>query len=231
MKTIGLIGGMSWESTVDYYRYINEGIKREVGGLASAKILMYSYDFSEVEVMQHRGDWNGLTESMVDKARKLSEAGAHMIAICTNTMHKMAPDIEEALTIPVVHIADATALEIKGREMTKVALLGTNFTMTEDFYKGRIEEKYGIDVIVPGKKDRDIIHRVIYEELCQGIISEDSKREYVRIIEEMASEGAQGVILGCTEIPLLIKEGDTSIPVFDTTKIHSEYLVKCALED
>jgi len=231
MKTIGLIGGMSWESTADYYRYINEGVKRARGGLTSAKIIMYSYDFSEVEVMQHRGDWEGLTESMADKAVKLQSAGADMIAICTNTMHKLAPAIEKGIDIPLIHIADATGAAIKELGLKKVALLGTNFTMTGDFYRERIRDKFGIEVIIPCEENRKIIHDIIYAELCQGIISEESKGRYVEIIEELAVIGAQGVILGCTEIPLLIKDGDISIPVFDTTRIHSEFIVKELLSE
>lgn len=226
MKTIGLIGGMSWESTVDYYKYLNKGVKETLGGLNSAKILLYSYNFSEVEVMQHFEDWDGLTKDMVDKAIKLQEAGANMIAICTNTMHKMAPDIEKAINIPLIHIADATGAIIKKKGKKKVALLGTNFTMNGDFYKERIKEKFGIQVIVPTEEDRQIVHTVIYEELCQGIIKDESKSKYIEIIEKLAIEGAEGVILGCTEIPLLIKDGDTSIPVYDTTKIHSDLLIK-----
>lgn len=230
MKTIGLIGGMSWESTLDYYRYLNEGVKETLGGLSSAKILMYSYNFSEVEVMQHAGDWDALTDDMLDKALKLEEAGAELIAICTNTMHKMAPDLERRLKVPLIHIADAAGSKIKEMGFKKVALLGTNFTMTEDFYKGRINEKFGIKVIVPEADDRQAVHNIIYTELCQGIISKESKTKYIEVIEKLAREGAEGVILGCTEIPLLIKAGDTSIPIFDTTKIHSDFLVGEALK-
>lgn len=230
MKTIGLIGGMSWESTVDYYRYLNEGVKESLGGLSSAKILLYSYNFGEVEVMQHSEDWEGLTKDMVEKATKLQEAGADMIAICTNTMHKMAPDIEKAVNIPLIHIADAAGAVIKERGEKKVALLGTNFTMNGDFYKGRIKEKFDIEVIVPNEQDKQIVHNIIYDELCKGIIKEESKSMYIQIIEKLAREGAEGVILGCTEIPLLIKSGDTSIPVYDTTKIHSDALLKEAIQ-
>lgn len=230
MKTIGLIGGMSWESTVDYYRYLNEGVKEALGGLSSAKILLYSYNFSEVEVLQHSGDWDELTRNMVEKATKLQEAGADMIAICTNTMHKMAPDIEKAVNIPLIHIADATGAIIKEKGQKKVALLGTNFTMNGDFYKGRIKEKFDVEVIVPNEEDRQIVHNIIYDELCKGVIKEESKFKYIQIIEKLAGEGAEGVILGCTEIPLLIKAGDTSIPVYDTTKIHSNALLKEAIK-
>lgn len=175
MKTIGLIGGMSWESTVDYYRYLNEGAKESLGGLNSAKILLYSYNFSEVESMQHSGDWDRLTKDMVEKAIKLQEAGADLIAICTNTMHKMAPDIEKAINIPLIHIADATGAIIKENKQKKVALLGTNFTMDGDFYKERIKEKFGIEVIVPNEEEKQIVHNIIYDELCKGVIKKESK--------------------------------------------------------
>lgn len=230
MKTIGLIGGMSWESTVDYYRYLNEGVKESLGGLNSAEILLYSYNFSEVEVMQHSGDWDELTKNMVDKAIKLKEAGADMIAICTNTMHRMAPSIEKTVNIPLIHIADATGAIIKESKQKKVALLGTAFTMNGDFYKGRIKEKFDIEVVVPNEEDKKTVHNIIYNELCKGIIKEESKSKYIEIIEKLAKEGAEGVILGCTEIPLLIKTGDTSIPVYDTTKIHSDAILKEALK-
>lgn len=230
MKTIGLIGGMSWESTVDYYRYLNEGVKESLGGLNSAEILLYSYNFSEVEVMQHSGDWDELTKNMVDKAIKLKEAGADMIAICTNTMHRMAPSIEKTVNIPLIHIADATGSIIKESKQKKVALLGTAFTMNGDFYKGRIKEKFDIEVVVPNEEDKKTVHNIIYNELCKGIIKEESKSKYIEIIEKLAKEGAEGVILGCTEIPLLIKTGDTSIPVYDTTKIHSDAILKEALK-
>ncbi len=229
MKTIGLIGGMSWESTVDYYRYLNEGVKKALGGLKSAKILLYSYNFSDVEILQHSGDWDGLTKDMIDKAVKLQEAGADMIAICTNTMHLMAPDIEKVINIPLIHIADATGRAIIKRKQKKVALLGTNFTMNGDFYKKRIKDKFGVEVIVPSEEDRQVVHDIIYNELCQGIISKESKDRYIKIIERLAMEGAEGVILGCTEIPLLIKDEDVSISVYDTTKIHSEILVEEAI--
>lgn len=225
MKTIGLIGGMSWESTQEYYRFLNEGVKEELGGLNSAKILLYSFNFQEIEELQHRGEWEALTHEMVEAARKLEQGGADLIAICTNTMHKMAPEIEEAVDIPLLHIADAAGREIERRGLKKVALLGTNFTMTEDFYRGRLLEKFGIEVVVPEEGDRKLVHNIIYDELCRGIIREESRRAYMEIIEGLKDRGAEGVILGCTEIPLLIRDGDVSIPVFDTTKIHSAALV------
>ncbi len=230
MKTIGLIGGMSWESTQEYYKFLNEGVKEELGGLNSAKILLYSFNFKEIEELQHRGEWETLTNEMVEAARKLQKGGAEVIAICTNTMHKMAPEIEEALHIPLLHIADATGKEIMRRGLKKVALLGTNFTMTEEFYRGRLMEKFGIEVVVPEERDREIVHNVIYDELCRGIIREESRKTYIEIVEDLKGRGAEGVILGCTEIPLLIRDGDVSIPVFDTTRIHSAALVTEAIK-
>lgn len=230
MKTIGLIGGMSWESTQEYYKFLNEGVKSELGGLNSAKILLYSFNFKEVEELQHRGEWKTLTCEMVETAKRLQQAGADLIAICTNTMHKMAPDIEDALDIPLLHIADAAGAEIKKMGLKKVALLGTNFTMTEDFYRGRIQEKFGIEVVVPETEDRESVHNIIYDELCQGIIREESRRSYIEIIERLGARGVEGVILGCTEIPLLIKNEDVSIPVFNTTKLHSDALVAEAIK-
>ena len=230
MKTIGLIGGMSWESTQEYYKFLNEGVKDKLGGLNSAKILLYSFNFKEIEELQHRGDWEALTHEMVEAAKNLQKGGAEVIVICTNTMHKMAPEIEEALHIPLLHIADAAGADIKRMGFKKVALLGTKFTMTEDFYRGRLMEKFGIEVVVPQGKDKNIVHNIIYDELCRGIIREESRKAYIEIIEEMKGRGAEGVILGCTEIPLLIKNGDVSIPVFDTTKIHSAALVAEAIK-
>ncbi len=230
MKTIGLIGGMSWESTQEYYRFLNEGVKEKLGGLNSAKILLYSFNFQEIEELQHRGEWAALTHEMVEAARKLEQGGADLIAICTNTMHKMAPEIEEAIDIPLLHIADVAGREIERRGLKKVALLGTNFTMTEDFYRGRLLEKFGIEVLVPEEGERKVVHNIIYDELCRGIIREESREAYIEIIEGLKDRGAEGVILGCTEIPLLIGDGDVSIPVFDTTKIHSAALVGEAIK-
>ncbi len=230
MKTIGLIGGMSWESTQEYYRFLNEGVKEKLGGLSSAKILLYSFNFQEIEELQHRGQWDALTHEMVEAARKLQQGGADIIAICTNTMHKMAPEIEEAIDIPLLHIADAAGREIERMCIKRVALLGTNFTMTGDFYSGRLMEKFGIEVVVPEEEERKVVHNIIYDELCRGIIREESREAYIQIIEGLKDRGAEGVILGCTEIPLLIGDGDVSIPVFDTTKIHSAALVGEAIK-
>jgi len=229
MKTIGLIGGMSWESSLEYYRIINETVKEKLGKLHSAKSLMFSVDFDEIQHLQHIGDWNTLTKIMVDAAARLEKGGADFIVICTNTMHRMVNDIENNVKIPVIHIADATAKKIKEGKIKKVGLLGTKFTMEQDFYKGRLATNHGIDVIIPNDDERNTVHSIIYNELCQGQIKQPSKEQYIKIIEKLKSNGAEGVILGCTEIPLLIKQEDVSIPIFDTTKIHAEMAVEYAL--
>jgi len=229
MKTIGLIGGMSWESSLEYYRIINETVKEKLGKLHSAKSLMFSVDFDEIQHLQHIGDWNTLTKIMVDAADRLEKGGADFIVICTNTMHRMVNDIEKNVKIPVIHIADATAKKIKEGKIKKVGLLGTKFTMEQDFYKGRLATNHGIDVIIPNDDERNTVHSIIYNELCQGQIKQPSKEQYIKIIEKLKSNGAEGVILGCTEIPLLIKQEDVSIPIFDTTKIHAEMAVEYAL--
>lgn len=226
MKTIGLIGGMSWESTVSYYRLINEKIKEKLGGLHSAKILLNSVDFQEIEECQARGDWEKSAEILTEAALSLEKAGADFIVICTNTMHKVAPQIQAKISLPILHIAEATAEKLKENHISKVALLGTKYTMQQDFYKSKIAES-GIEVLIPDEQDIELVNHVIYDELCLGIISQDSKQAYQKIITDLASKGAQGVILGCTEIGLLIQEGDTEIPVFDTTQIHA---VKAALK-
>ena len=229
MKTIGLIGGMSWESSLEYYRIINETVKEKLGKLHSAKSLMFSVDFDEIQHLQHIGDWNTLTKIMVDAADRLEKGGADFIVICTNTMHRMVNDIEKNVKIPVIHIADATAKKIKEGKIKKVGLLGTKFTMEQDFYKGRLATNHGIDVIIPNDDERNTVHSIIYNELCQGQIKQLSKEQYIKIIEKLKSNGAEGVILGCTEIPLLIKQEDVSIPIFDTTKIHAGMAVDYAL--
>lgn len=229
MKKIGIIGGMSWESSLEYYRIMNETVKQELGGTHSANCLMYSFDFQQVETLQHENKWEELTNLMVHEAQNLKQAGADFIVIATNTMHLMAPDIEKTTGLKVLHIADVTGEEILSRGLTKVLLLGTKFTMEGDFYTKRLQDM-GIDVVIPNAKDRQIIHNVIYHELILGEIKPESKAEYKRIIESMASEGAEGVILGCTEIPLLIQDTDVSIDVLDTTLIHSTKAVKYALE-
>jgi aspartate racemase len=229
MKTIGLIGGMSWESSLEYYRIINEEVNSKLGGSHSAKCLMYSFDFQEVEDLQHEGKWEDLTEIMVNQANNLKKAGAEFIVICTNTMHLMAPDIEKETNLKVVHIADATGDEILKRNVQKVLLLGTKFTMEGTFYKEKLNNK-GIEVVVPEEADRQIIHSIIYNELVRGFIKEESKQKYLNIINKMKNYGITGVVLGCTEIPLLIKQADLDIEVFDTTAIHSSAAVEYALK-
>lgn len=229
MKTIGLIGGMSWESSAEYYRIINQVTKEQLGGLHSAPIVMYSVEFNEIVRLQHEGKWDELTAIMVDAAKRLERAGADLVLICTNTMHKMASEVEHATSLPLLHIADATATRIKEKRLKTVALLGTRFTMEQDFYKGRLAEKHGLDVIVPSAEEMEIVHRIIYNELCQGTILDSSKKEYLRIITNLVSQGAEGVILGCTEIPLLVKQADVAVPIFDTTTIHAQEAVKIAI--
>ncbi|MBE7095202.1 MULTISPECIES: aspartate/glutamate racemase family protein [Bacillus cereus group] len=230
MKTIGLIGGMSWESTTEYYRIINEEIKKRLGGLHSAKCMIHSVDFEEIERFQSNGDWNGAGEVLGNAAYSLQRGGADFIIICTNTMHKVVEKIKENIHIPVLHIADATAKEIKRKDIQKVGLLGTKYTMEQDFYKLRIEENH-IKVMVPSEKARDKINEVIYTELCLGKVTSQSREYYKRVIEELVQEGAQGIILGCTEIGLLIKQEDVSIPIFDTTHIHAVEAVNFALRN
>lgn len=231
MKTIGLIGGMSWESSIEYYKLINELVKEKLGGVHSCKSIMHSVDFSEIEKLQHNGEWEKLTEIMVNIAKKIEKSGADCIVICTNTMHKMAEDIEKEVKIPLIHIADSVGENIVKLNLKKVALIGTKFTMEQDFYKERIRNKFGIEVIIPNENDKNIVHRVIYEELVKGQFKDESRKEYIRIIRELTKEGAEGVILGCTEIPLLISQTDVEIPIFDTTKLHSESAVEFALKD
>ena len=222
MKTIGLIGGMSWESSLEYYRIINHTIKEELGGFHSAKILLYSVDFAEVERLQHAGDWLGAGKLLVSVAQKLEKAGADFLLICTNTMHKLAEEIEQNVQIPLLHIADLTAKTIQAQGLKKVGLLGTKFTMEEGFYRQRIADNFPIEVIVPREEDREIVHRVIYQELCLGKIEKSSQEQFKSIISRLVEAGAEGVILGCTEIPLLIKAQDCPVPLFDTTQIHAQ---------
>ncbi|MGC8832349.1 MAG: aspartate/glutamate racemase family protein [Thermoproteota archaeon] len=225
MKTIGLIGGMSWESSLEYYRIINEYVKERLGEPHSAECILYSVDFEKIEKLQHKGEWGELAAMMVSIALKLQDTGAQAILICSNTMYKVAENVQENLKIPLIHIVDATAAKIKRKSLKKVALLGTRFTMEDDFYRGRLKEKHGIDTIIPGATDREKIHRIIYSELCNGIVKQSSKKELVRIIRRLAARGAEGVILGCTEIPLLVKQEDADIPVFNTTEIHAKAAV------
>lgn len=229
MKTIGLIGGMSWESTVGYYRAINQGIKAALGGLHSAKVALVSVDFDPIEKLQQQGDWKASGELLADAASKVELAGAECILICTNTMHKVADQVANAVSIPLLHIADATAESLLKQGVKRVGLLGTGFTMEQDFYKGRLTDKYGLDVIVPNSADRKVIHDVIYQELCLGVVNASSKAEYVRIINELQASGAEAVILGCTEIGMLVSESDTEIPLYDTTDIHAAKAVEFAM--
>lgn len=229
MKTIGLIGGMSWESSLEYYKILNVTIKEKLGGLHSAKCLMHSVNFHEIEMLQRDNKWNELTDIMISTAKMLKTGGADFIVICTNTMHKMAEDIEKNVGIKVLHIANSTGDKIIKMEINKVGLIGTKFTMEGEFYKKILQEEYNVDVIIPDEEEREVIHKIIYEELCKGEINEDSKAKYIKIIENLANKGAQGVILGCTEIPLLIKQEDVTIPVFDTTTIHATSAVEFAL--
>ena len=229
MKTIGLLGGMSWESTAGYYRTINEGIKKALGGLHSAKIVMYSVDFEPIEQLQHAGDWKGTAAILSEAAQSIESAGADFLLICTNTMHKVAPEIEKSINIPLLHIADATAEVLVHEGIKTVGLLGTAFTMEEDFYRGRLSENYGLNVLVPNEGDRHIVHKIIYQELCLGKIQADSKTEYLRIIESLADQGAEAVILGCTEIGMLVSQGDTRVTLLDTTVIHAEKAVEYAI--
>lgn len=229
MKTIGLLGGMSWESTQWYYQALNQGVKKQLGGLHSAKIVLHSVDFAEVDKLQMAGDWQAAGELLANAAVGVEKAGADFLLICTNTMHKVAPQIEAKTDMPLLHIADATAEELIAQGIKTVGLLGTAFTMEQDFYKGRLEDKYELTVITPNKIDREIVHKVIYNELCLGEIKDSSKQEYLRIVQELSDQGAQGVILGCTEIGMLVKQQDTDVKLFDTIFIHVQKAVAFAL--
>lgn len=229
MRVIGLLGGMSWESTAEYYRILNQEIRRRLGRQHSARILLYSVDFEEIERLQDIGAWSAAGEILADAARRLEEGGAGLLLLCSNTMHKVAPAIESAVGIPLVHIADATAERVLAANARRVGLLGTRFTMEEDFYVSRLAGHHGLQVVVPPPEDRAIVDRVIFAELCQGRISASSRREYVRIIKALAGQGAEGVILGCTEIGLLIQAEHSPIPVYDTARIHAERGVDAAL--
>lgn len=221
MRTIGLIGGMSWESTVSYYRIINETVRDRLGGLHSAKIVLYSVDFHQVERLQRAEDWEEAGRLLAQAARSLEAAGADLLVLCTNTMHKVAPAIEEAVAIPLLHIADPTADEIKAAGLRRIGLLGTRFTMEQDFYRDRLQRVHGIDVLIPGEDDRETVHRVIYDELCLGTARDSSRDEFREIINRLVGDGAQAVILGCTEIAMLVGAADSPVPVFDTTSIHA----------
>ena len=229
MKTIGMIGGMSWESSLEYYRLVNEGIRERLGGLHSAACLMYSVDFAEIEEMQAQGRWDDAARAMVEAARRLERGGADFIVICTNTMHKLAPQIEAEVRLPLLHIADATAWRIRQAGMHTIGLLGTRYTMEEDFYRGRLEQKFGLRVLTPDLPERDLVHRIIYDELCLGVTRDESRRAYRAILQQLAGRGAEGIILGCTEIGLLVDATDSPAPLFDTTRIHAEAAVEMAL--
>lgn len=229
MKTIGLIGGMSWESTIPYYRHLNEIVKASLGGLHSAKIILISVDFHQIEALQRANDWDGAAQILVAAAKTLELAGADGLVLCTNTMHKVAPAIEAATSTPLIHIADATGLAIRAADLQKIALLGTRFTMEEAFYRDRLSINFGLDVITPNPTDRELVHRIIYDELCLGKIEATSQAHYRRIIAQLIADGAQGVILGCTEISLLVTQADSSVPLFDTTHIHAQAIADFAL--
>ncbi|MGO1232787.1 MAG: aspartate/glutamate racemase family protein [Marinobacter sp.] len=228
MKTIGLIGGMSWESTQVYYRLMNEKVREALGGLHSAKLVLYSVDFAEIEALQHRGDWQATGEILGAAAGAVERAGADILVLCTNTMHKVAPQIAQATSLPLLHIADATASVLKKQGVISVGLLGTRFTMEQAFYRDRLRE-HGIEVVVPDEVQRECIHSVIYNELCRGEVRSESKTAYLDVIASLADRGAQGVILGCTEIGLLVQSADTAVPLYDTTEIHAGQAVQVAL--
>jgi aspartate racemase len=231
VKVIGLIGGMSWESTVPYYRIVNETVKQRLGGLHSARVVLYSVDFDEIERLQRADQWTEAGERLAEVARAVERAGADCIVLCTNTMHKVAPQIEAAVRIPLLHIADATAVEIKAAAVSTVGLLGTRFTMEQDFYKAQLQRDHGLQVLIPAAHDREIVHRVIYEELCLGKVVDASRGEYRRVMDDLVRQGAQAIILGCTEITLLVEASDSAVPLFDTTCIHARKAAEWALEN
>ena len=231
MKTIGLIGGMSWESTVPYYRIINETVRARLGGFHSAKLVLFSFDFYEIELLQHSEDWGEAGRILAQAGRSLQAAGADFLVLCTNTMHKVANSIESAVNIPLLHIADPTAQEIKQAGLKKVGLLGTRFTMEQDFYRGRLRDQHHLDVLIPDDDDRGLVHKIIYDELCMGLVRDGSRAEYRRIIQRLVDQGAQGVILGCTEISMLVGASDSPVPLFDTTAIHATRAAEWALTE
>ena len=230
VKTLGLIGGMSWESTVPYYRTINRIVSERLGGYHSAKIVLYSVDFHDIEVLQHEGKWDESGDRLADAARAVRRAGADIIVLCTNTMHKVAERIECAVDVPLLHIADATAGRVKSAGLTRVGLLGTRFTMEEEFYRGRLERQHGLTVLTPPREQRDLVHAVIYDELCLGVVRDTSREAFRQIVSDLVARGVQGVILGCTEIGLLLRPEDASVALFDTAAIHAETAARWALE-
>jgi aspartate racemase len=229
MKTVGLLGGMSWESTVTYYQIINRVVGRELGGLHSARIHLHSVEFEEIQRLQHVGNWRETGDILAAAARAVERAGADFLVLCTNTMHLVAPQIEAAVDVPFLHIADATAERIKAAGMDRIGLLGTRFTMEEEFYRGRLEQRHGLSVVTPSADDRAVVHRVIYEELCRGKVEAAARIEYARIVGALVAAGAQGIILGCTEIGLLLRPQDSQVPLFDTAQIHAEAAARMAL--
>lgn len=228
MKTVGLIGGMSWESTITYYQLLNEGVKAALGGLHSAKILLYSVDFYEIESLMSRGEWDAAAELLGGVAARLEAAGADMILICTNTLHKVAPQVQDRIRVPLVHIAEAAADELAANGITRVGLLGTKYTMTQEFYRDKLTAR-GIDVLIPEGEDVDLVNRVIFNELCLGVVKEDSKAAYLRVIAQLQARGAQGILLGCTELGLIVSKEDVTLPLFDTTVIHANKALALAL--
>ena len=230
MKTIGMIGGMSWESSIEYYRLTNQAVRQRLGGVHSAKSVMVSVDFGEIEALQKSGRWDEAANLMVQAARQVERGGADFLIICTNTMHRMAEEVSQSISIPLLHIADATAEQVLALGFKQIGLLGTRFTMEEDFYRGRLENKFSLQVLVPEQTGRDLVHRVIYEELVVGKIDPESKKAYQQVIQQLAERGAQAIILGCTEIGLLVKEADSPLPLFDTTAIHALAAVNYAFQ-
>lgn len=231
MKTIGLIGGMSWESSLEYYRVINETVREKLGGLRSGRIVMYSFDFEDVAKLQHEGRWDKTAELITEVAQRLEKAGAELLVICTNTMHIVADEVQKNVKVPLLHIADATAEEIKTKGLESIGLLGTRFTMEKDFYKGRLIKKHGLEVILPSDHERQIVHDVIYNELCRGEIKESSREQFNKIIQNLVDNGSEGIILGCTEICLLVRQQDVRVPVFDTTAIHATSAALSAMQE
>ncbi len=231
MKRIGLLGGMSWESSAEYYRIINREVAARLGGLHSARCVLLSVDFAEIEALQSAGNWDEAGRRLAEEARRLQAAGADLLVLCTNTMHRVADAVEAAIDVPLLHLADATAARIRERGLQRVGLLGTRFTMEQDFYKGRLAERHGLEVLTPGPEDRARVHRVIYDELVRGIVEKESRADYRRILHGLADRGAEGIILGCTEIPLLVRTEDSPVPLFDTTRIHAEEAVRRSLVD
>jgi aspartate racemase len=230
MKTIGLIGGLSWQSSLEYYRIINEAVRQKLGGLHSARIVMHSFDLAEMAALQQEGDWESIAKVIIAAAQQLEAAGANVLVVCTNTMHKVADEVQKDIRIPLLHIADATAEQIRAAGLKKVGLLGTKFTMEEDFCKGRLAERHGLEVIIPHANEREVVNRIIYNELCIGQVELSSKEKFCGIIQNLVAGGAEGIVLGCTEIYLLVSQDDVQVPVFDTTRIHAESAARFALE-